>query len=76
MLFNLILSFVIKYSKEKGIYEDSLKTEASIRIVSIPEKAMKLVKKLVTENKKNKPKLGNKWTDTDYLLTQEPRFDN
>lgn len=59
------------YSKEKGIYEDTLKTESSIRAVSIPEKVMKLVKKLATENKRNKLKLGNKWTDTDYLLTQE-----
>jgi len=59
------------YSKEKGIYEDTLKTEASDRYVSIPEHVMKLVKKLVLENKKNLLKYGNKWEDTGYLLTQE-----
>lgn len=67
---NIFIKNNLLYSKEKGIYEDSLKTEASIRIVSIPEKVMKLVKKLVMENKKNKLKLANKWTETEYLLTQ------
>ncbi len=59
------------YSRDKGIYEDSPKTETSIRIVSIPERIMKIVKRLVMENKKNILKYGNKWNDTGYLLTQE-----
>lgn len=59
------------YSSEKGIYKSNLKTAASDRILELPETPMKLISKLVKENKKKKYILGNKWKDTGYLLTQE-----
>ncbi|MCD7878333.1 MAG: site-specific integrase [Candidatus Gastranaerophilales bacterium] len=68
---NIYIKNSILYTKNMGIYEDTPKTKNSLRIVSIPEKIMKLVKKLTIENKKNILKLGNKWTNTGYLLTQE-----
>ena len=59
------------YSSERGTYKSSLKTDSSDRILELPEEPMKLIKKLVDENKKKNFILGNKWQDTGYLLTQE-----
>lgn len=59
------------YSSEKGVYQSSLKTDASDRILELPEDVILLIKQLANENKRNKKILGNKWEDTGYLLTQE-----
>ena len=59
------------YSSEKGIYKSSLKTESSDRILELPHEPMLLIKQLINENKKKSLILGNKWTNTGYLLTQE-----
>jgi len=59
------------YSSEKGIYQTSLKTNSSDRILELPQEPMKLIEKLVRENKRKILTLGNKWNDTGYLLTQE-----
>lgn len=59
------------YTKEKGIYEDTPKTDSSIRDIKIPQRIINILKALATENKKNILKYGNKWTNSGYLLTQE-----
>ena len=59
------------YSAQKGMYQSSLKTEASDRILELPEDVILLIERLAQENKRNKQVLGNKWEDTGYLLTQD-----
>lgn len=59
------------YAKDKGIYEDTPKTFSSIRSIKVPEKIMCLVKKLAAHNQMNILKLGSKWADSGYLLTQD-----
>lgn len=59
------------YTSERGIYEDTLKTESSKRKLKIPGDIMLNVKKLVRELKIIKLKRGTAWNDTGFLLTQE-----
>lgn len=59
------------YSSERGIYEDSLKTEGSDRIIKISHELIKLIKDYLIQIDKKKEQLGSYWHETGYLLTQE-----
>ena len=67
----IIINKSLLYSKEIGIFEDSLKTESSKRVVAIPNEVILLIKQLIKENKKNKLKLGSYWNDNKYIFRQE-----
>ena len=67
----IIINKSLLYSKEIGIFEDSLKTESSKRVVAIPNEVILLIKQLIKENKKNKLKLGSYWNDNKYIFKQE-----
>ncbi len=59
------------YTKEKGIYEETPKTESSIRYIAIPVKTMKLLKQYRKLYLKQKIAMGNKWIEKDFIFTQE-----
>lgn len=59
------------YSPERGIYEDTLKTSSSDRIIQVSPKFMQIIKAYSKILKQNIKIFGTKWNDTDYLLTQE-----
>lgn len=59
------------YSKEKGIYEDTPKTEQSKRTIKLPAEVMELLKTYKKQYNENRLALGDKWHNTDFLFTQE-----
>lgn len=59
------------YSKEKGIYEDTPKTEQSKRTVSIPAELIEMLKTYKRQYSEHRLALGNKWNNTGFLFTQE-----
>lgn len=59
------------YTKEQGLYEDTLKTESSKRTLKLPADVMQLLNKQIKELKANRLKRGDKWINSGYLLTQE-----
>lgn len=65
------ISEALLYASDIGVYTDDTKTESSDRLLSIPESIMILVEMLIKELKEKPQLLGDKWTDSGYLLTQE-----
>ena len=61
----------ILYSPDRGIYEDTPKTESSIRYISLPDETLRILKKYKIYYQKFKNSLGNKWSGSEYVLTQE-----
>lgn len=59
------------YSKEKGIYEDTPKTEQSKRVISIPAELVEMLKAYKKQYNEHRLELGNKWENTNFLFTQE-----
>lgn len=59
------------YTKEKGIYEETPKTESSIRYMTIPDKTMKLLKQYRKFYLKQKLAMGSRWIEKDFIFTQE-----
>ena len=49
------------YTKDKGIYEDTPKTEQSKRTIKIPAQVMELIKEYKKEQNKNRLALGTYW---------------
>lgn len=59
------------YSKDRGIYQDTPKTEQSKRSISVPAKVMELLRVYKKEYNTKRLALGTAWTDTGFLLVQE-----
>ena len=59
------------YSKRKGIYTDTPKTEKSNRIIALPPEVLELVKEFKAERDEYIRKLGEMWNDTDRIFTSE-----
>lgn len=57
------------YAKDKGIYEDSPKTEQSKRTISIPTELVNLLKTYKKQYNEHRLELGDKWKDTNFLFT-------
>lgn len=59
----------VLYTPAKGVYVDSLKTETSERIISIPGILVELLKEYKTEfYEKAKAIAGNGWPDNDFVF--------
>ena len=58
------------YTKEKGIYTDTTKTESSVRYVKVPMEIIALLALYKEEQDEEKFKLGDKWHDTDRLFVK------
>ena len=59
------------YSKDRGIYQDTPKTEQSKRSISVPAKVMELLRVCKKEYNTKRLVLGTAWTDTGFILVQE-----
>jgi integrase len=59
------------YSKEKGIYEDTPKTEQSKRTITIPGELIEMLKTYKKQYNEHRLALGDKWNNTGFLFTQE-----
>ena len=58
------------YTKSRGIYTDTTKTEGSERWIKVPEEIVELLKTYRTVQDIDKSNLANQWIDTDRLFTQ------
>ncbi len=60
------------YTQERGIYEESPKTESSIRYVTLPKETVLLLKQYKKIYMEQKLSIGNKWIGKDnFIFTQE-----
>lgn len=59
------------YSKERGIYEDTPKTEQSKRTISVPIQVMNILKAYRKEYNTKRLSLGSCWHDTNFVFVQE-----
>lgn len=56
------------YSPDRGVYEDSPKTEESIRWVSLPNDTMKLLRAWKTKQNEEKENKGEYYQDKDFVF--------
>lgn len=59
------------YTKQKGIYTDTTKTEASKRTITIPVELVELLKTYRKQYNEQRLAMGDKWNNTGFLFTQE-----
>ena len=57
------------YLPEKGIFENTPKTESSIRTISVSDNIIKLLNIHRISQMKRQVVTGDKWIDTDYIFT-------
>ena len=56
------------YLPDRGIFEDTTKTESSKRIIKLPKFIFDMLKDLKKEQTSDRLKFGSKWTDTDFVF--------
>jgi integrase len=59
------------YTKEKGIFSDTTKTESSKRTIKIPQETINILKSYKKECNAKRLSLGSHWHDTDFVFVQE-----
>ena len=59
-----------QYSKAKGIYTDTTKTESSKRCLKMPDLVMQTLKKYMIEQSKERLLIGDKWNNMDRVFTR------
>jgi len=59
------------YTKQRGVFTDTTKTEASRRTIKIPRETMDLLKAYKKEYNTNRLLLGSYWHDSSFLFVQE-----
>ena len=58
------------YTKAKGIYTDTTKTESSVRFVKVPMEIIEILMIYKAEQDEERIRLGDKWNDTDRLFVK------
>lgn len=58
------------YTKARGIYTDTTKTENSVRYVKVPMEIVEILKRYKLEQDEEKAKLGSQWNDYDRLFVK------
>lgn len=61
----------VLYSKEVGIYEDTLKSERSNRPIKLPEMVMDILKELRDYHTEQAKALGDAWQNEGHLFVNE-----
>ena len=59
-----------EYTKEKGIYTDTPKTESSKRFIKLPPEIMQKLKEFKEWQEKCREEVGSKWIESDRLFTK------
>lgn len=67
----ITISLNALYTKERGVYTDTTKTEASNRVISIPPELCVLLKKYKKEYNETRFLLGDRWNDENFVFVQE-----
>lgn len=57
-----------EYTKEKGIYTDTPKTESSVRFIKLPPEVMQKLREFQIWQNECKTQLGTKWIEYDRLF--------
>ena len=58
------------YTKAKGIYTDTTKTENSVRFIKLPPEVLAILEQFRAEQESEKQRLGSKWVENDRLFTK------
>ncbi len=58
------------YTKDRGIYTDTPKTESSVRYVKVPMEIVELLMTYKDEQDEERERLGDKWIDSDRLFVK------
>lgn len=58
------------YTKERGIYEDTTKTE-NIRYITLPEETMELLRQFWVKQNELRLINGDRWQETGFVFTQD-----
>ena len=61
----------ILYTADRGIYEDTPKTESSIRWVTLPAETMKLLKTWRVEQEQERERVGEFYNDQGFVFARE-----
>lgn len=61
----------VLYSADRGIYEDTPKTETSVRWITLPAETMQLLREWKVEQAKHKMKVGEFYIDQGFLFCQD-----
>ena len=59
------------YSPKRGIYEDTTKTEGSVRTIKLPAETTELLKEYRREYIDLRQKMADRWHDTGFLFVKE-----
>lgn len=59
------------YSADRGLYEDTTKTESSDRFITLPKETMALLKEYRKWYLEQSTNYGDRWHNTNYLFFQE-----
>lgn len=66
----ITISRTSAWTKEKGTYTDTPKTEASMRSLQIPNELAEIIKKYKAWQEDYKASIGDQWIENDRLFTQ------
>ena len=58
------------YTKARGIYTDTPKTESSVRYIKVPMNVIEVLKEYRLWQNGERERLGSKWVETDRLFTK------
>ena len=58
------------YTKDKGIYTDTPKTESSVRYIKVPPEIIDLLKTYKAEQDTERERIADRWQDTDRLFVK------
>ena len=58
------------YTKARGIYTDTPKTESSVRFIKVPMSVIDVLKEYRLWQNSERKRLGSKWIETDRLFTK------
>ena len=58
------------YTKARGIYTDTTKTENSVRFIKLPPEVLAILEQFRAEQESEKQRLGSKWIENDRLFTK------
>ena len=58
------------YTKARGIYTDTTKTESSVRYIKVPMNVIDFLKEFKAEQDTERIRLGDKWIETDRLFVK------
>lgn len=66
----VLINSALLYTKSKGVYEETTKTE-DVRWLKLPEETMALLRRYRMEQRCQRLEFGSAWVETDYVFTRD-----